>query len=271
MPSSDRMVLIGLPLVAVVVGFWFLVLSPKQKESGELSDRIGTLQTSIASAEAEISSAEAARKEFPENYSELVSLGKAVPEGDDQSTLVYDLVRLARVNKVGFRDLELTAAAGSATTPVTPPPATADPVAGDGAEATPVAAAPATETDAAALPIGATVGAAGLPVMPYDFRFNGDFFRLADFFGDLDRSVRTRENGDPLIRGRLLTVDGFSLSADSLSGFPKVEANFAVTSYVVPPDQGIQAGATPAGPAPVGAPGTATPVSVETTGAEVAP
>jgi hypothetical protein len=55
-----------------------------------------------------------------------------------------------------------------------------------------------------------------------------------------------------------MTIDGFSLAGDPLAGFPKVEANFAVTTYIVPPGQGISGGATPAGPAPIasGSPST---------------
>ena len=40
------------------------------------------------------------------------------------------------------------------------------------------------------LPLGATVGAAGLPLMPYDFNYLGSFFDFADFFGDLDARSR---------------------------------------------------------------------------------
>jgi hypothetical protein len=53
-----------------------------------------------------------------------------------------------------------------------------------------------------------------------------------------------------------------------MSGFPNVEANFSVTTYIVPPEQGIAAGATPAGPAPVADP--AAPVPASTTPAPAA-
>ena len=39
------------------------------------------------------------------------------------------------------------------------------------------------------LPIGATVGPAGLPVTPYDLKYFGEFFDMADFFASLDERV----------------------------------------------------------------------------------
>ena len=81
--------------------------------------------------------------------------------------------------------------------------------------ATTTAAMPATEATAAVLPLGATVGAAGLPLIPYDFKFLGDFFDFADFFGDLDAQVKVTDDGSgPTVHGRLLTIDGFALTAN---------------------------------------------------------
>ena len=72
--------------------------------------------------------------------------------------------------------------------------------------------APPPEATAALLPIGATVGTAGLPVMPYTMEFEGGFFEIADFFGR-DRR-HGRPHGDSIsVNGRLLTIDGFSFTA----------------------------------------------------------
>ena len=69
----------------------------------------------------------------------------------------------------------------------------------------------ATEASAATLPIGASIGPAGLPVMPYDLTFTGDFFQIADFMKRLDAMVHTRQ-GTVDVTGRLLTVDAFTLA-----------------------------------------------------------
>ena len=87
---------------------------------------------------------------------------------------------------------------------------------------------------------------------PYEFKYFGDFFNVADFLGDVDSTVSTKKS-EPIVHGRLMTIDGFSLGADPVTGFPNVEANLAVTTYIVPPGQGLAGGATPAGPAPTAA------------------
>jgi Tfp pilus assembly protein PilO len=133
------------------------------------------------------------------------------------------------------------------------------------AEASATAAAP-TEAAAATLPIGATVGPAGLPVMPYDLTFTGGFFEIADFLEGVDSLVPVSASGVGA-KGRLLTVDGFSLTpvedtAGSTGGNdPSLRADLAVTTYLTPADQGLVAGATPATPA---AP-AATPTAASTT------
>lgn len=266
MRGADRIVLIALPVFALVVGFYLLVISPKQDEAAELGDRIDELEASIAASESEIATAELARADFAQNYGELVALGRAVPDDDDQATLVYDFAGFARQNDVEFRQFELIAADGDAAPAPAPAPEPAPEQNGQEGEqpdpaAAAAAAAVATEAAAATLPIGAEVGPAGLPVTHYEFNYLGDFFDMASLFADIDSNVKTSDEAAPKVSGRLLTIDGFSLTGDPISGFPDVQANFAVTAYLVPADEGLEAGATPAGPAPAGAEATPTPVA----------
>ena len=94
------------------------------------------------------------------------------------------------------------------------------------------------------MPLGASVGPAGLAVMPYTLTFNGDFFKIADFIKGLDALVETT-NEKVAVNGRLITVDGFSLSARRRGLLPALEATFSVTTYLTPPGQGLTAGASP--------------------------
>jgi hypothetical protein len=66
--------------------------------------------------------------------------------------------------------------------------------------------------------------------------------------------------------GRLLTINGFSLTAGA-KGFPSLQAAVQASSYLTPADQGITAGATPSGPA---APETTTAATDTTTAPPVA-
>jgi hypothetical protein len=270
MTNSTRTVLIALPAVALLAAFWFLVISPKREEASSLGDDITMLEAEVSELEQTIAAGEEARRGFPDDYQKVVVLGKAVPEDDDQATLFAQLSRISRRAKVDFRTLELVDEGDSAAVEATPAPAEpTTPPAGESAtpEAqpaeTPVAPAPATEAGAATLPIGATVGPAGLPVMPYSLGFEGDFFRLANFMKGLDRTVRASRHGEVSVDGRLMTVDGFSLTENPRVGFPFLLASVALTTYITPAEQGLTGGATPAGPAP--ATGSPAPASTDTT------
>ncbi|MCB0874885.1 MAG: type II secretion system protein M [Solirubrobacterales bacterium] len=269
MKKSDRMILLVLPVIALVVGFYLLAISPKQKQIGELDDEIATLESRVSDAEAQVATAEAARKSFPRNYAQIVSMGSAVPEDSDQATLIYDLTQAGDATDVHFRSFEVAddgAAAEAAAPPASTGTTTTDSsstdsgssgdTATDSTTTTTTTTAPvtATETEAATLPIGATVGSAGLPVMPYKLRFSGSFFDMADFFAELDKSVDVVNDGqgDPKVDGRLMTINGFAMVGDPIHGFPLVQSSMSVNTYVVPGDQGLENGATPAGPSPVG-------------------
>lgn len=256
MKSSDRLILVAIPLIAVVIGVWVLLIAPKKNEAGELKDQAATLQAELDAAQAEVTVAETARQGFSANYSDLIKLGAAAPASDDQATLLNDLATLSTRNSVTFNAFTVSQTAAADAAAATPAPAPAAPEEAPPAESggTTVAAtaAPPTEVTAATLPIGAVVGPAGLSVMPYELTFDGTFFNATDFLADLDSAVEPRATGQPVVHGRLLTVNGFSLDLEQLDDLPNLEANFAVTSYLVPPEEGVEAGATPAGPAPIG-------------------
>jgi hypothetical protein len=260
MRAFDRTVLLALPLLALVAAFWFLVLSPKGEEAAKLGDDVASLESEILQLQQAAEFAEQARRDFPRDYSKLVTLGKAVPQDDDTASLFAQLTGISERASVEFRSLELSENAQGATAPPATTAEEPQPTEGSTAgEPAPVTS-PASPTEAAAasLPIGATVGPAGLPVMPYELKFQGDFFHVADFITGLDSTVSTR-GGGVSVDGRLMTVDGFSLAPDPETGFPSLLASFAVTTYVTPATEGLTAGASPAGPGPVSTETTAAP------------
>jgi Tfp pilus assembly protein PilO len=276
MKASDRTVLLVLLVVGALAAFWFLLISPKRDEVTKLDSEIATVRTSVDQQEQLALAAEQAEEDYPSNYQRLVVLGKAVPTDSDTSSLFVELDEIAADADVEFRSIELTESEGGAT-PAPASQTTVDGAAGAGeptesAEETPAvppAATPvATEASAATLPIGATIGPAGLPVMPYAIELTGDFFEIADFLASVDSLVRTGERR-PLADGRLITVDGFDLAMNQAEGFPVLDATLSVTTYVTPSDQGATAGATPQAPAPTiptapAATPTATPAAVAT-------
>ncbi len=238
--SSTRTIVAILVIAACSLLFWVLLLSPKRKEAAELSTRAEGLRATLAQSEATVAEGEAARHDFAENYRQLVVLGKAVPAGDETASLLVQVNRIADHADVKFQSIELGTTDGSASTEGE----ASSEVAGATAAGTPP-----TEAEAALLPLGASVGSAGLGVMPYDLVFSGNFFNVADFIHGIDKLVDA-QNAKVAVDGRLVTLDGFALTADPEKGFPHLVSNFSVTTYVVPPDQGVTAGATEGAPAP---------------------
>jgi Tfp pilus assembly protein PilO len=218
----------------LAAAFWFLLLSPKREEAQKLSGRIDTLEFSLSQARAEAQSAAAARRAFPHEYQRLVVLGKAVPGGDETASLLVQLSHLATKSEVGFKELTLTSDGSEGEAPE----------AGTGGFANP------TEAEASLLPLGATIGPAGLALMPYQLTFEGDFFQIARFIENLDKLVKTN-NSNISVNGRLITVNNFSLTpAEEEEGGSgsKLQASFSVATFLIPPGEGLTAGATPAGP-----------------------
>jgi hypothetical protein len=71
--------------------------------------------------------------------------------------------------------------------------------------------------------------------MPFAFVFDGTFFDMERFMHDVQRFVRVK--GDRVdVTGRLLSIDGFSLSAGP-NGFPDVKASISATAYLLSPDE----------------------------------
>lgn len=255
MKSANRMIVAILIVAALAVGFWVLLLSPKQKEADDLGAEVDSLQMTLAQANNEVAAAEAARQGFADNYRQLVVLGEAVPEGEETASLLVELNRIAAGSEVSFESIQLAGGGETAVAepPVTPP-ATETPAPTESGSGVPAAATvPPTEAAASLMPLGASIGPAGLAVMPYTLTFAGDFFQIADFIHGIDRLVET-ENAKVGVEGRLVTIDGFSLSADdgeeggAANG---LSASFTVTTYVTPPGQGVTAGASAGAPAPV--------------------
>ena len=253
--SPKNAVVAGVLAVLLVAGaFWVLAISPKREEVSKLESQIEAAKGSLAQHQAEITTAEQARSDFPAEYERLVVLGKAVPGGDETASLLVQLNHIADHAHVRFSTLTLSSEGGGESSEGSTPPASSS-----GEPASP------TEVAAATLPLGASVGPAGLAVMPYELNFTGSFFHVADFIHGLDKLVET-ENEKVTVDGRLTTINGFSLQAAPKAGFPTLEATFSVTTYLTPPGQGLTAGATPGSPAG----GTAEATAASTTTGAVA-
>lgn len=273
---TDRKILLAVGALGLFAAFWFLALSPKRQEAKELEDKAAQLQSDVAAQEAIVSEGVEAQADYERNFSSLVVLGKAAPADGDMPALLEQLVSISDKAKTGFELLQQAdavevpqpAAAETTADPSTETPAegTESPAEGETApaatapEATAVSAVPATEASAASLPIGATVGSAGLGVLPYDVKFTGDFFEVADLFKGIDQMIES-EAARVDVGGRLVTINGFKMTkADTTS---PLTVELSISTYVLPESQGLTAGGTSTAP-PEAVPAATTPVA-ETT------
>ncbi len=210
---------------------------------------------------------------FPRMYASLGRLGKAVPADEDVPSLLVQLNHAAAQANVNFHSVELKlalaekseqeAAAGAAAAATAAPagadgaaaPAEGAAPAAEGAQAAPPAAGAATASAGAATPAAgaavtdpAAVPAAptgGFKVLPFEYKFKGDFFKLEELIHNISRLVE-RRNQELAVTGRLITIQGFTLKRGNIT--------VLATTYMLPADQGLFAGATPQGPAGAAAP-----------------
>jgi Tfp pilus assembly protein PilO len=275
MRSNERMIFVGVALVALAVGFYLLVLAPKRADAGKLKDQINELHASISAAEQQATYGEEARQDFPKYYGRMVVLGKAVPGEADTASMLVQFSSISRASRVKFNSIELsqgnsgasegsgggsgTASGSSSPTSPTGAAEAAASTASTANSATPTSStssgtsatsAPATEASAATLPIGATVGSAGLPTLPYDLKLQGSYFNVANFIGKVDGLVQPVDDGARLAPdGRLITLGGFSFKLLRSTPTPLLSADFVINAYSTG-DQGLTLGASPSGPAP---------------------
>lgn len=249
--SSNKTIVAILVLAALAIGFWMMLLSPKREEASKLAEQADQLRASLVESQRQVAEAEAAKRQFPGDYQRLVVLGQAVPSNEETSSLLVELSRIAKQADVRFERIELESAGGESeaepATEVAPPTAPTESTGGStGVPAS--ATVPPTEAAASLLPLGATIGPAGLGVMPYKLSFSGSFPQIADFIDGVDSLVEgSGEQVD--VEGRLVTLDGFSLAEEQERGFPYLSATFSVTTYLTPPEQGAVAAAAPTEPA----------------------
>jgi hypothetical protein len=225
----DRLVVVVVLVLVAVVGTWILVIQPKQDQANKLGAQVTTAQQQLATARARIATADADRAAYARNYQAVAALGEALPADDDTASLLVELQNAASSARVDFQSLALTSS-GSAP-----------------AAATTTSTSSASQAVTATLPPGAAVGPAGLPTLPFNFTFQGNFFHLASFLGRLQRFVVATDK-KVSVSGRLMTLNGISFGA-APAGFPQITATISATTYLVPSDEGLTDGASPSGPA----------------------
>ncbi len=233
MTDNTKIALVVVAMIALAGAFWLLLLSPKRDKASQLSEQITGLVAEVNTARQEAATALTAKEHFATDYKQLVELGAAVPAEAATPSLLVQLNGLSDRAKTSFQSIALGSGNGGAASAES---------SGEGS----------TEL----LPLGASAGPSGFAAMPYTLDFEGGFFDITKFINSIDDLVTTGTDGKVDVHGRLVTIDSFSLTPIGSSGGKEaagsatgaLSADFAVSTYVTPPGQGLTAGATAAGP-----------------------
>jgi hypothetical protein len=240
MTGRDRMVLMGVAVIALLGAVWLLAVSPKRQEASKLAAQVAETRTQLSSAEGEVKNARAAQEQYSAAYASVVSLGKAVPANQEVPSLIYEISRASNQKHVEFTSIT---ASSSGT--------------GTGPSASAAAASPA-------------AAASGFSQMPFTFVFNGNFFALEHLFQQLNRFTVRSAAGGLAVSGRLLTIQSVKLAPATTAehtggGSQPLSGTITATAYVLPAGQGLTGGASPASP------GATTPASSGTAPSTPAP
>jgi hypothetical protein len=246
-------------VLAVLGAAWMLVVSPERKQAAKLQAQVSAASSQLAGAESEAANARQAQARYAAAYGSVVTLGKAVPPGEEVPSLIYQLAQASNGKNVDFASIQSGSGTGAGAGPHTAAAGTA----ASGTAASGTAAAGTAASGAAAS--GSSAGA--LDQMPFTFVFNGTFPALYKLFGRLN-GFTVRTASDQLqISGRLLTIQAVKLApatgvASARTANGQLTGTITATAYVLPASQGLTGGASPSAPA-----GTATTTASSGSGA----
>jgi hypothetical protein len=254
--ARDRYILIGVVILGVLGAYWFLALSPKRAKLSALDKDLAEAQQTLTQAQQEKVTFAQAQVQFPNLYASLGRLGKAVPASRDVPSLLVQLNDAAGKANVDFRSIELkldladklpapgsptSTAEGGAAAPATGPTGATGAAGSTGTTgAAGATTPPGVGTSIAATGTGTGAATGSLQPLPFEYKFKGNFFKLENLIHNVTRLVNSR-NRQLAISGRLVVIQGFALKRTSVT--------IVATTYMLPADQGLFAGATAAGPA----------------------
>jgi Tfp pilus assembly protein PilO len=220
MTGRDRIVAIGMAILVVLAAAWLLVVSPERKQAAKLDSQVSAANAQLVAAESQAASAQGAQAQYAAAYASIVSLGKAVPPGQEVPSLMYQLAQASNHRNVDFSSIVFGAGSGS---------------------------------NAAATPVTA---ATGFTQMPFTFTFSGSFPDLYHLFQQLNRFTIRTASGGLQVSGRLLTIQSVKLAPGSSpgaaqgsgTGAGQLTGTVTATAYVLPSTQGLTGAATATSP-----------------------
>ena len=102
MRARGREIYIITAVVAVVliVAWYFLLFSPKQRELSDLDQQVQSAQSALTVAQQEVVKLESYKKTAPQSRAEIVRLGKMLPTSEGVPGLIIELTKTAEASGV---------------------------------------------------------------------------------------------------------------------------------------------------------------------------
>lgn len=97
---------VGAVLALVLLGFWFVVVSPKRSEAADLEAKVAAAQADLAQRKADLARPSAA---LTVRASDAFRLAKALPEDGNVAGVILDVDRLAATHDLALEGFQPTA------------------------------------------------------------------------------------------------------------------------------------------------------------------
>jgi type II secretion system (T2SS) protein M len=227
MSARDRLVLMGIGLLAVLGAAWILAVSPARKQAAKVSGEVASTRSQLASVLAELAEARSAQARYHSAYASLASLGQAVPTSPEVPSLVYALDKASNSHKVQFSSIATSASSSGSST-----------------------------SSPAASPSASSAGtaSASFTQMPFTFAFDGSYQDLIHLLTQIERFTVQSPGGPVEVSGRLLTIQSITLGAPtqassaSATAAPSNQMTWTIvaSAYVLAPAS-MSAGSSTAG------------------------
>jgi Tfp pilus assembly protein PilO len=210
MTARDKKLMMAFVPVAIFAIYWLLLLNPALDKRENLQKPLETAQVERDEAVALAHQMTEAKVNYKQDYAELVTLSKAIPESVAVSDLMRELNKAAKGMGIEFTDITMAPEE------------------------------PGIESETGAVSPDAQI----LEEIPVELTFDGRFFALSDMFRSIQHFVQVAD-GKLEVDGRLIRIEEFSFDS---SAFPNITAQISATIYAAPANEGPTGGATPVGP-----------------------
>jgi Tfp pilus assembly protein PilO len=100
MTLRDRLVIMGIAVLAIVGLAWMMVVSPERKKAHEAAAEVEAAQSKLTAAHSQLGNARAAQAKSAVGSATIAQLGKAVPTDKEVPSLIYELTHASKQQNV---------------------------------------------------------------------------------------------------------------------------------------------------------------------------